>query len=66
MTGKPDDELTERAEERLERLEDDIEAARKHAEEAVEGSFHDEPDDRFVDSGDERGTRDDDQTIAPG
>jgi hypothetical protein len=66
MTEERDEELVERAEERLERLEDDIEAAREDTEEAVEGSFHDEPDDRFGNSGDERGKREDDQTIAPG
>jgi hypothetical protein len=66
MTENRDEEPVERAEKRLDRLEDDIEAAREHAEEAVEGSFHDEPDDRFSNSGDERGKREDDQTIAPG
>jgi hypothetical protein len=66
MTEKRDEELVEHAEERLDRLEKDIAEARERSEEAVEGSFHDEPDDRFVDSGDERGKREDDQTIAPG
>jgi hypothetical protein len=66
MTEKREEELVERAEDRLDRLEQDIAEARKHSEEAVEGSFHDEPDDRFVQSGDERGKREDDQTIAPG
>jgi hypothetical protein len=54
------------AEDRLERLEEKIDRARDDAEEAVEGSFHDEPGDRFVDSGNERAKREDDQTIAPG
>jgi hypothetical protein len=66
MTEERDDELVEHAEERLDQLEHDIAEAREHSEEAVEGSFHDEPDDRFVNSGDERATREDDQTIAPG
>ena len=36
------------------------------ADEAVEGSFHDEPGDRFVESGNEQAKCEDDQTIAPG
>jgi hypothetical protein len=66
MTEKRDDGFVEHAEERLDGLEQDIARARKDSEEAVEGSFRDEPEDRFVDSGDERGKQEDDQTIAPG
>jgi hypothetical protein len=66
MTERPDDEFVEQAEERLDRLEEDIAEAREHSEEVVEGSFRDEPGKRFVDSGDERAKREDDQTIAPG
>jgi hypothetical protein len=66
MTGERDEEFVEQAEARLDRLEHDIAEAREHSEEAVEGTFHDEPEHRFVDSGDERAKREDDQTIAPG
>jgi hypothetical protein len=54
------------AEERLKRLEKEIDKARDDADEAVEGSFHDEPGDRFVESGNEQAKCEDDQTIAPG
>ena len=65
MTGERDEEFVEHAEERLERLEKDIAKAREDSEEVVEGTY-DDPEERFSSSGDERGKREDDQTIAPG
>ncbi len=49
-------------EERLEQLQDDIDSARKHAEDADVLVDPDEP--RFAESGDQ-GEEFDDQTIAP-
>jgi hypothetical protein len=66
VTEKRGDDFVEEAEERLEELGDDIAKARERSTEAVHGSFYDEPDDRFVESGDEPESKAaDDQTIAP-
>jgi hypothetical protein len=65
MTEHGEEHLDE-PDDRIKQVENKIAKAREHAEEAIGGSFADEPTDRFVDSGADTAKQEDDQTIAPG
>jgi hypothetical protein len=66
MTGQRRDvgDEVEADQERLQALDQRIKRRRGHARASTEGGS--EAGERFVDSGDERGRSQDDQTIAPG